>query len=207
MVKIELNDLPGYAIRKETPIRADEDGNILPDIMCYPIPDLDMVCEDTIKIINNQFQMVEPKLALKMLHFLYGPNELSNRYRMGIESPRLYFKESFRNRWLRCSQYGKPITIFTSDIKGLNVDISNQLVFKQSNVVDLQHPYCEKIVEIFKGFEITDWPWMTLEIYISNLRLGDNILGQIQLYEIDLDIKYYIEVDDITPFTVYQLTQ
>lgn len=206
MVMIEIDRLPGYPTKPVIPLTIDEDGNQVEGSRAYPIPDFEIVSENSISIVDKTFNQIDHKLEMKLIHFLYGPEVLSNRFKAGVSAPRLFLKETFRNNWIDCSQYGNPITTFTSDIKFINTEIKNQMIFKQTHVVDMQHPYFKKISEVSKVLELNNWPWVTLELSIREVRKGDLILNQIQLYEIDLDMKYYIEVDDITPFTAYQLT-
>lgn len=207
MVKLDIDQLPNYPSRNIVPIMVNEEGQEIAPPKAYPIPDFDIVSDGEIKILDNIFQQIDHKLAMKLIHFLYGPKEMSNRFNRGMDTPRLFFKEYQRNNWIGCGQYGKPLTLFTPDVRGLNVDVTNQMILSNSYVVDTQHPYFEQIVNISKEYEISSWPWATLEVSLDGVRLGDTILGQIQLYEIDLMIKYYIEIDDITPFTAYQLTR
>lgn len=206
MVMIEIDQLPSYPSKLENMVSIDEFGNQTAGPRSYPIPDFDIVSDNHITIIDKTFYQLDPKLTLRIGHFLYGPEILSRRFNSGLDTPRLFLKDSFRNNWIRCSQYGKPITVFTTDTKGINLDVKDQMIFKQSYVVDMQHPYFNKISEVSEVLEISNWPWVTLEMSILVARPGDLILGQIQLFEIDLDMKYYIEVDDVTPFTAYQLT-
>lgn len=207
MVKLEINQLPNYPSRKHVPLMIDENGREINPPMSYPIPDFEIVNDGKITILDEEYQQVESKLANKLFHFLYGYQEISKRHTMGMPLPRLFFKEYQKNNWIRCSDYGKPLTMFTHDIAGLDHTIVNQMIFANSYVVDTQHPYCEQILNISKEYEIATWPWATLEVSLDKVRKGDLILGQIQLYEIDLMVKYYIEIDDITPFTAYQLTR
>lgn len=205
MFRIELDALPNYPTKPEVPVTIDENGNQVEGPRAYPIPDFSIVDDKSISILDQSFHQLDSKLSLKILHFLYGPEALMSRSSLGKDSPRLFLKNRFRNNWMRCNQYGHPITVFTSDIKGINVDVRDQLFFKQTHIIDLQHPYCRKLMDINKVMS-AGWPWVTLEMSITEVRPGDLILGQIQLYEIDLDMKYYIEVEDTTPFTAYQLT-
>lgn len=207
MVKLEIDQLPNYPARKLVPIMVDEEGHEIQPPMTYPIPDFDIVSDGKITILDQEYQQVEPRLANRLFHFLYGYQEISRRHNMGEPAPRLFFKEFQKNNWIRCSNYGQPLTMFTHDIRGLDNSIKNQMIYSNSYVVDTQHPYCEQILKINNEYEITTWPWATLEVSLDNVREGDLILGQIQLYEIDLLVKYYIEIDDVTPFTAYQLTR
>ncbi|MCK9532361.1 MAG: hypothetical protein M0R77_17695 [Gammaproteobacteria bacterium] len=207
MVKLEINQLPNYPTRKMIPLMLDEDGKEIDPPKAYPIPDFEIVEEERITILDQSYQQLNHKLALKLIHFLYGPVEITSRFTKGMPSPRLFFKEFQKNNWIGYNQYGNPLTLFTSDIQGLNSTISNQMILSNSYVVDMQHPYCEQIMQVSKEYEILNWPWATLEISLDCVRKGDLILGQIQLYEIDLSVKYYIEIDDITPFTAYHLTR
>lgn len=207
MVKIDIDQLPNYPVRNIIPIMLDDDGNEIVPPKAYPIPDFPLVSDGNITIMDQSYQQLEPNLTSKISHFLYGPQEYNNRFNRGMTAPRFFFKEYQKNNWIACAQYGRPLTLFTHDSRGLDGTISNQMLISNSYVVDMQHPYCEQILQISKEYEITPWPWATLEISLEKVRKGDIILGQIQLYEIDLGIRYYIEIDDITPFTAYQLTR
>jgi hypothetical protein len=206
MVMIEIDQLPGYPTKRDVPFVMDEFGNLIDGPLSYPIPDFHIVDDKQISIIDKVYHQLDHKLEMKLIQFLYGPSIISKRIEMGVSTPRIFLKGPFRNNWIRCLQYGQPITAFTPDISGIQTSVSNQLVFKQTSVVDIQHPYFQKISEMNKIVDVGTWPWVTLEMSILEIRPGDLILNQIQLYEIDLDMRYYLEVDDITSLTAYQLT-
>lgn len=202
MVQLDIDQLPGY------PCRAigqtiDAFGNV-ERTMSLPIPEFDIVCDNEITIMDNSYAQLSPKLTSQIAHFLYGPqNYVSDLH--GYEVYRLFLKERHRNNWIERNKYNKPVTVFTHMGKNINLDLKNQIVFKREHLIEMSHPYYSDLVDIYRDYENISWPWATLEIEIDQVRIGDNVLGQIQMYEIDLNVRYYIEVADTTPFTAFRI--
>ena len=204
---IELDTLPGYPLKKTAPIEIDENGNHI-QTMYYPIPELDLVSDNQITIMDTNFKGLTSVLSNQILHYVYGPVQLIQKNMRGDSLPRLFFKNPVTNNRILQKSYNSPFTVFTHDGYGIDTSITNQLVFKRQHLIDMHHPYYGILNKILEHEPKTnDWPWATLEITIDCVRPGDLILGQIQLFEIDLDIRYYIEVEDVSPFTAYCLTR
>lgn len=205
MVQIELNNLPNYEPKSSGMIKSHA-GDIV-SIMGYPIPELELVDEHKhITIMDEYYQEVVSKLSTQISHFAYGPDQLLNNLLVGNDNPRLFFKNRMKNNWLERSQYGHPITVFTHHSNNINLSVKNQLVYKREHLIDVTHPYFPTLKLIYADYNDHPWPWATLEMSISEIRIGDQILNQIQLFEIDLNLRYYLEVADPSPFTAFQIT-
>lgn len=205
MVQIELNNLPQYEPRSSGVIK-NYDGEIQ-TVIGYPIPEFELVDDNKhITIMDSYYQEVSSKLAIQISHFIYGPDQLLNNLLVGNDNPRLFFKDRMKNNWIECSQYGKPITVFTHHSRNINLGIKDQLVYKREHLIDVTHPYFPTLKSIYQDYPDHPYPWATLEMSISEVKVGNQILNQIQLFEIDLNMRYYLEVQDPSPFTAFQIT-